>query len=85
MSVPDIVPVNDFHEMSDGASIAALISFYCPDELPWQYITASKAPTSSDCIKNFSVINDFCDHSLPFSIFHMRPQDVYYIRGYKFY
>ncbi|XP_022172106.1 patronin isoform X5 [Myzus persicae] len=80
-SVPDISPVNDFHEISDGAAIAALISFYCPDELPWQYITVSKAPTSTDCIKNFSVINDFCDHSLPFSIFHMRPQDVYYIRG----
>ncbi|XP_025203346.1 patronin isoform X4 [Melanaphis sacchari] len=80
-SVPDIAPVNDFHEISDGAAIAALISFYCPDELPWQYITVSKAPTSTDCIKNFSVISDFCDHSLPFSIFHMRPQDVYYIRG----
>lgn len=82
MSVPDIAPVNDFHEISDGSAIAALISFYCPDELPWHYIIASKAPTSTDCIKNFSVINDFCDCSLPFSIFHMRPQDVYYIRGY---
>ncbi|CAH1732677.1 patronin [Aphis gossypii] len=81
LSVPDIAPVNDFHEVSDGAAIAALISFYCPDELPWQYITVSKAPTSTDCIKNFTVINEFCDHSLPFSIFHMRPQDVYYIRG----
>ncbi|XP_050529806.1 patronin isoform X2 [Daktulosphaira vitifoliae] len=80
-SVPDITPVNDFHEVSDGAAIAALISFYCPDELPWQHITSSKAPTSSDCIKNFSLINEFCDNSLPFSIFHMRPQDVYYIRG----
>ncbi|XP_050439779.1 patronin isoform X2 [Adelges cooleyi] len=80
-SVLDIAHVNDFHEMSDGAAAAALISFYCPEELPWQYITTSKAPTSSDCIKNFTVINEFCDNSLPFSIFHMRPQDVYYIRG----
>ncbi|VVC34989.1 Hypothetical protein CINCED_3A002661 [Cinara cedri] len=81
LSVPDIASVNDFHEISDGASIAALISFYCPDELPWEYITVSNAPNSSDCIKNFSVINDFCDRSLSYSIFHMRPQDVYYIRG----
>lgn len=85
MSVPDIASVNDFHEISDGASIAALISFYCPDELPWEYITISNAPNSSDCIKNFNVINDFCDKSLSYSIFHMRPQDVYYIRGYYYY
>lgn len=68
--------------MSDGVSIAALISFYCPNELPWKRIIASKAPTSSDCINNFSVIKDFCDNSLPYNIFHMRPQDIYYIRGY---
>lgn len=68
--------------MSDGVSISALISFYCPNELPWQHIIVSKAPTSSDCISNFSVINNFCHHSLPYSIFHMDPHDIYYIRGY---
>lgn len=76
--------MNDFSELSDGVAIAALIYFYCPNELPWQYVTVSNTPTSSDCIQNFSVINDFCDRSLPFKIFHMRPQDVYYIRGYLY-
>lgn len=35
---PRFSPVSDVKGLSDGAALAALISFYCPEELPWQEI-----------------------------------------------
>lgn len=35
---PRFPPVRDVKGLSDGAGLAALVSFYCPEELPWQKI-----------------------------------------------
>lgn len=41
----------------------------------------SQVPTVSDCVRNLTLVHDFCARALPAGIFHMSPEDVYYMRG----
>ncbi|CAH0752775.1 unnamed protein product [Bemisia tabaci] len=79
--IPDIPVITDVLELCDGIGLAALVSFYCPDDLPWRKILVNKVPTISDCVRNLLLVHDFCQQSLPYSIFHMMPEDVSYLRG----
>ena len=73
--------VKDLKDLCDGISCAALISFYCGDELNWVSIKSSSLPTISDSIHNLELVYRFCNESLPYSIFHMLPEDITYMRG----
>lgn len=79
--MPEFPRISDLQEMYDGVSVAALIAFYCPEELPWQRITLSRIPTVSDRVRNLLLVYEFCQNSLPYSVFHMTPEDVSYMRG----
>uniref|UniRef100_A0A1B6CT79 CKK domain-containing protein n=1 Tax=Clastoptera arizonana TaxID=38151 RepID=A0A1B6CT79_9HEMI len=77
----DFPKISDLQEICDGVSLAALIAFYCPEDLDWNKITLNRVPTVSDRLRNLLLVNDFCLNSLPYSVFHMMPEDVSYMRG----
>ncbi|KAL1123806.1 hypothetical protein AAG570_001577, partial [Ranatra chinensis] len=78
---PEFPKVHQLQDLCDGASLAGVVSFYSPEELHWSAIKVSHVPTVSDCVRNLTLVSDFCSTALPYNIFHMAPEDVYYLRG----
>ncbi|XP_043271274.1 patronin isoform X9 [Venturia canescens] len=79
--LPDLPAAKDFQSLCDGVGLAAVIAFYCPGELNWMDIRVSKRPSVADALHNLSLVHAFCIRCLPYSIFHMQPEDVTYMRG----
>ncbi|XP_067007915.2 patronin [Anabrus simplex] len=78
---PDFPVVKEMKDLCDGVCLAALVSFYCPEELPWTDIVISYLPTVSDSVQNLFLVYNFCNRCLPSSVFHMMPEDVTYMQG----
>jgi calmodulin-regulated spectrin-associated protein len=82
LKVPDIPsPVQDFTSLCDGVCLAYLIAFYCPKLMPWQKVRISYLPTVEDSLHNVLLIHNFSKHHLPYTVFHLTPEDVTYSRG----
>ncbi|KAI4478252.1 hypothetical protein M0802_014567 [Mischocyttarus mexicanus] len=79
--LPELPAAKDFHSLCDGVGLAAVVAFYCPGELNWMDIRVSKRPSVADAMHNLSLVHAFCTKRLPYSIFHMQPEDVTYMRG----
>ncbi|KAH1013384.1 hypothetical protein HUJ04_002378 [Dendroctonus ponderosae] len=77
---PDIPASREVKDLCDGVGIAALVSYYCPDELYWTEIRISSVPSVQDSVHNLRLVRDFCQRSLPASIFHLQPEDITYLR-----
>jgi calmodulin-regulated spectrin-associated protein len=77
---PGLPAVHELKNLVDGVALAALISYYCPDELPWTDLKVSHATNVQDSLYNLSLVQDFCNRCLPASIFHIQPEDVTYMR-----
>lgn len=73
-------PIASINDLCDGVRLACLISFYCPDELPWNQLVITKLPTISDSLHNLMLVYEFCNLCLPYSPFHMMPEDVTYLK-----
>lgn len=83
LRAPEIpTPIQDFASLCDGVSLAYLIAFYCPKLMSWQQVRISYLPTVEDSIYNVLLVQNFSQHHLPYSAFHMMPEDVTYMRGY---
>lgn len=80
-NVPQFPEMKDVKELCDGVGLAALISFYCPEELPWTDIKIPCLPTVSDSVHNLCLVHEFSHHSLPHTVCHMMPEDVTYLQG----
>ncbi|XP_044267985.1 patronin isoform X8 [Tribolium madens] len=80
MKPPDLPTVHDLKDLTDGVALAALISYYCPDELPWTDLKISYVRNVQDSLYNISLVQDFCNRCLPVSIFHIQPEDFTYMR-----
>ncbi|RZF39782.1 hypothetical protein LSTR_LSTR012094 [Laodelphax striatellus] len=80
MNEGEFPKIGDLGDLGDGALLAGLVAFYCPEELAWQSITLSKVPSMTDRLRNLMLVHEFCQHSLPYSVFHMTPEDVCYMR-----
>ncbi|CAH1117780.1 unnamed protein product [Phaedon cochleariae] len=80
LKVPDFPPLRELKDLCDGVGLAALISYYCPDDLHWTEIRVSQMPSVQDSIHNLRLVQDFCASCLPASIFHLMPEDVTYMR-----
>ncbi|XP_071052762.1 patronin isoform X4 [Onthophagus taurus] len=78
---PEFPQLKDMKDLCDGVALAALLSYYCPDELPWTAIKVSRLPTISESLHNLSLVQDFCNRCLQSSVFHMLPEDITYMRG----
>ncbi|XP_066580923.1 patronin-like isoform X3 [Prorops nasuta] len=79
--LPELPAAKDFQSLCDGVGLAAVVAFYCPAELNWMDIRVSKRPSVADALHNLSLVHSFCLRCLPYSIFHMQPEDVTYMRG----
>ncbi|XP_019700512.1 patronin isoform X4 [Harpegnathos saltator] len=79
--LPELPAAKDFQSLCDGVGLAAVVAFYCPSELNWIEIRVSKRPSVADALHNLSLVHAFCVKCLPYSIFHMQPEDVTYMRG----
>ncbi|XP_050456608.1 patronin isoform X6 [Cataglyphis hispanica] len=79
--LPELPAAKDFQSLCDGVGLAAVVAFYCPGELNWMDIRVSKRPSVADALHNLSLVQAFCVKCLPYSIFHMQPEDVTYMRG----
>lgn len=79
---PNIPPVKDYIELCDGVCLAYLISYYCPNIVPWTSVRLNYMPTVEDSISNILLVSNFSQKHLPYSVFHMTPQDVTYMRGW---
>ncbi|XP_065163737.1 patronin isoform X3 [Atheta coriaria] len=77
----EIPMAKDLKDLCDGAALAGLISYYCPDELPTSEMRVSYVPTVADSLHNLGLVQDFCARCLPTSVFHMLPEDITYMRG----
>ncbi|XP_052747057.1 patronin isoform X3 [Bicyclus anynana] len=73
--------VKSLQELCDGTALAALISFYCPEDLPRSAVRVGRMASIQDCLQNLMLVYDFCQNSLPHNVFHMLPEDVTYMRG----
>lgn len=45
LQAPDIPPLRDFKDLCDGVSLAYLVSFYCPNIVPWTSVRVKYLPT----------------------------------------
>ncbi|XP_026670652.1 patronin isoform X4 [Ceratina calcarata] len=79
--LPELPAAKDFQSLCDGVGLAAVVAFYCPGELNWMDIRVPKRPSVADALHNLSLVHAFCNRCLPYSIFHMQPEDVTYMRG----
>ncbi|XP_034230679.1 patronin isoform X3 [Thrips palmi] len=78
---PQFPEIKELKDLSDGVGLAALVSFYCPEEVPWKDVVVSYLPTVSDSVKNLMLVHDFCLRCLPHSVFHLMPEDISYLRS----
>ncbi|KAL5289447.1 hypothetical protein ACFFRR_009524 [Megaselia abdita] len=78
---PNIPPVQDFQGLCDGVCLALLISYYCPKVIPWSHVRINYLPSVEDSIHNVLLVSSFSQKHLPYSVFHMTPEDVTYMRG----
>ncbi|XP_016946901.3 patronin isoform X39 [Drosophila biarmipes] len=81
LQTPDIPPVRDFQDLCDGICLALLISYYCPKVVPWTSVRINYLPAVEDSIHNILLVCNFSQKHLPYSVFHMTPEDVTYMRG----
>lgn len=80
---PNIPPIRDYRDLCDGACLAFLISHYCPRVVPWTSVRVNYLPTVEDSIYNILLVSNFSQKHLPYSVFHMTPPDITYMRGYE--
>lgn len=73
--------VSSLQALCDGAALAALVSFYCPEALPRAAVRVGRLASLQDCLHNLVLVYEFCRTALPHNIFHMMPEDVTYMRG----
>ncbi|XP_037032835.1 patronin isoform X7 [Bradysia coprophila] len=78
---PDVPPVRDYRDLCDGVCLAFLIAYYCPKVVPWTTVRVNYLPTVEDSIYNVLLVSNFSQKHLPYSVFHMTPQDITYMRG----
>ncbi|XP_017078337.1 patronin isoform X22 [Drosophila eugracilis] len=81
LQTPDIPPVRDFQDLCDGICLALLISYYCPKVVPWTSVRINYLPAVEDSIHNILLVSNFSQKHLPYSVMHMTPEDVTYMRG----
>lgn len=82
LRTPEIpAPVRDITGLCDGVCLGYLMAFYCPKLMPFQQVRISYLPTVEDSIHNVLLVLNFSQHHLPYSVFHLMPEDVTFMRG----
>ncbi|XP_069186002.1 uncharacterized protein Patronin [Procambarus clarkii] len=79
--LPVFPRIQDLSDLSDGIGLAALIAFYCPQELPWGDIAVADPPSIADSLYNISLVIRFCQESLPYNPCLLTKEDIVYMHS----
>ncbi|RWS13538.1 calmodulin-regulated spectrin-associated protein 2-like protein [Dinothrombium tinctorium] len=76
---PPLAFLEDLSDLSDGCSLAAVLSFYCPDQLKWTEICFNESMGMADSIYNLQLVQYFCQEKLPYNICFLNLEDFLYL------
>ncbi|KAF2367766.1 Calmodulin-regulated spectrin-associated protein CH domain [Trinorchestia longiramus] len=79
--LPEFPRIQDLSDLSDGIGLAALISFYCPQELPWGDIAVADPPSMADSLYNIGLVIKFCHEALPYNPCLLTKEDIVYMHS----
>ncbi|KAK8401521.1 hypothetical protein O3P69_001012 [Scylla paramamosain] len=79
--LPVFPRIQDLSDLSDGIGLAALVAFYCPQELSWQDIAVADPPSIADSLYNVGLVIRFCQESLPYNPCLLTKEDVVYMHS----
>ncbi|XP_071548392.1 LOW QUALITY PROTEIN: uncharacterized protein Patronin [Panulirus ornatus] len=79
--LPVFPRIQDLSDLSDGIGLAALIAFYCPQELPWGDIAVADPPSIADSLYNIGLVIRFCQESLPYNPCLLTKEDIVYMHS----
>ncbi|XP_042887517.1 uncharacterized protein LOC122263224 isoform X3 [Penaeus japonicus] len=79
--LPVFPRIQDLSDLSDGIGLAALIAFYCPQELPWGEIAVADPPSIADSLYNIGLVIRFCQESLPYNPCLLTKEDIVYMHS----
>ncbi|XP_067666181.1 calmodulin-regulated spectrin-associated protein 1-like isoform X2 [Haliotis asinina] len=77
---PTQAPVihNLMADLSDGCSLAVLLSFYCPNQLSYSDICLKENLGIADSLYNLRLVKTFCEHNMPAGCFPFTYEDLLY-------
>ncbi|XP_075552367.1 calmodulin-regulated spectrin-associated protein patronin isoform X1 [Dermacentor variabilis] len=70
--------LQDLADLNDGCALAALLSFYCPQHLPWHDLCLP-GDSLADSLYNLQLSQRFCDAHLPHDVFFLTVEDVLFV------
>ncbi|RWS30210.1 calmodulin-regulated spectrin-associated protein 2-like protein [Leptotrombidium deliense] len=76
---PPLLVLEDLADLSDGCSLATLLSFYCPEQLNWTEICFNESMGMADSIYNLQLVQYFCQEKLPHNICFLSLEDFLYL------
>ncbi|XP_047482342.1 uncharacterized protein LOC125034532 isoform X4 [Penaeus chinensis] len=79
--LPVFPRIQDLSDLSDGIGLAALLAFYCPQELPWGEIAVADPPSIADSLYNIGLVIRFCQESLPYNPCLLTKEDIVYMHS----
>ncbi|XP_046362504.2 calmodulin-regulated spectrin-associated protein 1-like isoform X2 [Haliotis rufescens] len=65
-------------DLSDGCSLAVLVSFYCPNLLSYSDICLKENLGIADSLYNLRLVKTFCEHNMPAGCFPFTYEDLLY-------
>ncbi|XP_022651538.1 patronin-like isoform X3 [Varroa destructor] len=77
--VPPATIMQDMAELSDGCGLSSLLSFYCPDALPWQELCLNDPMNLTDSLCNLQLVQAFCEQNLPHDICFLTLEDLLFM------
>ena len=77
--LPVFPHIQDLSDLSDGIGLAALISYYCPQDLSWTDIAVADPPSMADSLYNIGLVIRFCHESLPYNPCLLTKEDIAYM------
>ncbi|XP_028968075.1 patronin [Galendromus occidentalis] len=78
-AVPQATLMQDMVELSDGCGLSSLLSFYCPDALPWTELCLNDSMNLTDSLCNLQLIQGFCEHNLDNDICFLTLEDLLFM------
>lgn len=73
-TIPEMEDLYD--DLSDGTSVATLLSFYCSSDISIREICFNDPMTAQDCRSNFHMIKSFCSTHFSWNPFHFEVDDM---------
>lgn len=77
--VPYIPVIGDLSDLNDGCALTALLSFYCPNYLPWEELCLNDPMSLADSLYNLQLVQRFCETHLPHDVCFLTVEDMLFL------